>query len=100
MSSAPVPGVVNVHQGITPGGSPQVKALRNTEKKIVGTLLANPLLLVTKKYIDDVSGVEKLHSSHLYNSKVVNGKEIRYIHAIQAQGGRERCATSFCLFHT
>ena len=38
MSGAPVPGVVNVHQGITPGGSPQVlsvKALRNTEKKIV-----------------------------------------------------------------
>ena len=31
-----VPGVVNVHQGITPGGSPQVlsvKVLRNTEKK-------------------------------------------------------------------
>ena len=30
------PGVVNVHQGLTPGGSPQVlsvKALRNTEKK-------------------------------------------------------------------
>ena len=37
MSGAPVPGVVNVHQGITPGGSPQVlsiKALRNTEKKL------------------------------------------------------------------
>ena len=36
MSGAPVPGVVNVYQGITPGGSPQalsVKALRNTEKK-------------------------------------------------------------------
>ena len=35
VSGAPVPGVVNVHQGITPGGSPQVlsvKALRNTEK--------------------------------------------------------------------
>ena len=32
-----VPGVVNVHQGIAPGGSPQVlsvKALRNTEKKV------------------------------------------------------------------
>ena len=37
VSGAPVPGVVNVHQGITPGGSPQVlsvKALRNTEKKV------------------------------------------------------------------
>ena len=36
VSGAPVPGVVNVHQGITPGGSLQVlsvKALRNTEKK-------------------------------------------------------------------
>ena len=36
VSGAPVPGVVNVHQGITPGGSPQVlsvKELRNTEKK-------------------------------------------------------------------
>ena len=38
VSSAPVPGVVNVHQGITPGGSPQVlsvKALRNTKKKAI-----------------------------------------------------------------
>ena len=36
VSGAPVPGVVNVHQGITPGGSPQVlsvKALRNNETK-------------------------------------------------------------------
>ena len=36
MSGAPVPGVVNVHQGISPGGSLQVlsvKVLRNTEKK-------------------------------------------------------------------
>ena len=40
MSGAPVPGVVNVHQVITPGGSPQVlrvKALRNTEKKVYGS---------------------------------------------------------------
>ena len=38
VSGAPVPGVVNVHQGITPGGSPQVlsiKALRNTKKNWV-----------------------------------------------------------------
>ena len=41
--------------------------------------------ITVKKYIDDVSGVEKPHSSHLYNSKIINDKEICYIHAPQAQ---------------
>ena len=31
--------------------------------------------LEVKKYVDDVSGVEKLHASHLYFSKVLNGVE-------------------------
>ena len=42
--------------------------------------------LVVKKYIDDVSGVEKLHASHLYKSKIHENKETRYIHSVQAQG--------------
>ena len=38
-----------------------------------------------KKYVDDVSGMERIHSSHLYNSKISDGLECRYIHATQAQ---------------
>ena len=38
-----------------------------------------------KKYVDDVSGVEKLHASHQYNSKILNGVEHRMIHAEQSQ---------------
>ena len=41
--------------------------------------------LVVKKYIDDVSGVEKIHASHLYQSKTNEEGETRYIHAVQAQ---------------
>ena len=43
-----------------------------------------------KKYIDDVSGVEKIHAGHLYNSKFVDGHEHRFFHAPQAQELFER----------
>ena len=52
VSCAPVPGVINVHQGITPGGSPKVlsvKALRNTEKKNCRIFLGSFIKLVFKK---------------------------------------------------
>ena len=39
-----------------------------------------------KKYVDDVSGMGKLHTGHLYKSKIVDDCETRYIHAVQAQG--------------
>ena len=39
-----------------------------------------------KKYIDDVSGSEKLHCGLEYSSKVIdNSDEIRYIHSSQGQ---------------
>ena len=49
VSGAPVSGVVNVHQGITPGGSPQVlsvKALRSTEKKITIIIIIIIIFLI------------------------------------------------------
>ena len=39
-----------------------------------------------KKFIDDVSGAEKLHCSNVYYSKIENEtEEVRYVHAVQAQ---------------
>ena len=38
-----------------------------------------------KKFADDVSGCEKINMNYEYNSKVVDGCEIRYTHAPHAQ---------------
>ena len=38
-----------------------------------------------KKFIDDVSGCEKVHAGDVYKSNIVNDDEIRYIRAPQAQ---------------
>ena len=45
-----------------------------------------PEKMVVKKFIDDVSGVEKIHCNDLYISKVKNDlEETQFVHAVQAQ---------------
>ena len=41
--------------------------------------------LVVKKFVDDISGAEKIHANNIYASKVSDGLETRYLHAVQSQ---------------
>ena len=41
--------------------------------------------IVCKKFVDDVSGCEKLHFNNIYFSKIHNDNETRFVHATQAQ---------------
>ena len=50
--------------------------------------------LFVKKFVDDISGSEKLHVNNVYNSKVSGHLETRYIHAAQSQELFNRVAAS------
>ena len=42
-------------------------------------------MCIRDRYVDDVSGKEKLHANNIYNSKYVGEKEFRYVNAAQSQ---------------
>ena len=41
--------------------------------------------LEVKKFVDDVSGCEKIHMNNIYTSKYYGEKGTRYVHAVQGQ---------------
>ena len=86
MSGAPVPGVVNVHQGITPGGSPQVlsvKALRNTEKKVLTVCRANRYVQL---YCNKIKGKpEVVESGEELSPRLIQSGQIVFCYSIHAK---------------